>query len=104
MASRASPFVARSPSCEREGFVSRRRGAGTFVTGDFGAKPIIADISDVLANLVAMGRETGVRLLEFAYRESPRGGRAGAAAEARRAHAVFGSRSPHRRPARSPIW
>lgn len=56
---------------QREGFVSRRRGAGTFVTGDFGAKPIVADISDVLAHLAAMGRETGVRLLEFAYRNSP---------------------------------
>lgn len=56
---------------EREGFVSRRRGAGTFVTRDFGAKPIIADISDVLAHLAAMGRGTGVRLIEFAYREPP---------------------------------
>jgi GntR family transcriptional regulator len=56
---------------EREGLVSRRRGAGTFVLGDCGAKPIVADISDVLANLVAMGRETAVRLLEFGYREAP---------------------------------
>jgi GntR family transcriptional regulator len=55
---------------EREGLVSRRRGAGTFVLGDCGAKPIVADISDVLANLVAMGRETAVRLLEFGYREA----------------------------------
>ena len=56
---------------EREGLVSRRRGAGTFVLGDCGAKPIVADISDVLANLVAMGRETAVRLLEFGYRDAP---------------------------------
>ena len=48
-----------------------KSGAGTFVLGDCGAKPIIADISDVLANLVAMGRETAVRLLEFGYREPP---------------------------------
>ena len=56
---------------EREGLVNRRRGAGTFVTSDFGAQPIVADMSDVLAHLAAMGRETGVRLIEFAYREPP---------------------------------
>ncbi len=56
---------------EREGFVNRRRGAGTFVTRDFDAKPIVADISDVLVHLAAMGRETGVRLIEFAYRQPP---------------------------------
>jgi GntR family transcriptional regulator len=56
---------------EREGLVSRRRGAGTFVLGDFGAKPVVADLSDVLAHLAAMGRETGLRLIEFAYREAP---------------------------------
>ncbi len=56
---------------QREGLVSRRRGAGTFVLGDCGAKPIVADISDVLANLVTMGRETAVRLIEFGYREAP---------------------------------
>ena len=31
----------------------------------------MADFSDVLANLVAMGRETAVRLLAFDYREPP---------------------------------
>jgi GntR family transcriptional regulator len=56
---------------EREGRVSRRRGAGTFVRSEFAAKPIVADMSDVLAHLAAMGRETGVRLIEFAYREAP---------------------------------
>lgn len=56
---------------EREGLVSRRRGAGTFVLGDCGEQPIVADISDVLANLAAMGRKTAVRLLAFDYREAP---------------------------------
>lgn len=56
---------------EREGLISRRRGAGTFVLGAGGAKPIVTDFSDVLANLVAMGRETAVRLLAFGYREPP---------------------------------
>jgi GntR family transcriptional regulator len=55
---------------EQEGLISRRRGAGTFVLGA-GAKPIVADFSDVLVNLVAMGRETAVRLLAFDYREPP---------------------------------
>lgn len=56
---------------EQEGLISRRRGAGTFVLGAGGAKPIVADFSDVLANLVAMGRDTAVRLLAFGYREPP---------------------------------
>ena len=55
----------------REGLVSRRRGAGTFALGDCGATPIVADISDVLANLATMGRVTTVRLLEFTYRDAP---------------------------------
>lgn len=56
---------------EREGLIARRRGAGTFVLGAGGAKPIVADFSDVFANLLAMGRQTAVRLLEFGYREPP---------------------------------
>ena len=57
---------------EQEGLISRRRGAGTVVLGKGGAKkPIVTDFSDVLANLVAMGRETAVRLLAFDYREPP---------------------------------
>lgn len=56
---------------EKGGLIARRRGAGTFVVGQGGAKPIIADFSDVLANLIAMGRETAVRLLAFGYHEPP---------------------------------
>jgi len=52
---------------EQEGLISRRRGAGTFVLGTT-AKPIVADFTDVLANLVAMGRASAVRLLAFDYR------------------------------------
>ncbi|HEV2676420.1 MAG TPA: GntR family transcriptional regulator [Aliidongia sp.] len=55
---------------EKEGLITRRQGAGTFVV-EGGAKPIVADLSNVLANIVAMGRETAVRLLEFAYRDPP---------------------------------
>src|SRR5689334_16337284 len=55
---------------EKEGLIKRRQGAGTFVVGG-DDKPIVADLSNVLANIVAMGRDTAVRLLEFAYREPP---------------------------------
>src|SRR5262249_23476651 len=56
---------------EREGLVSRHRGAGTFVRAGISAKPVAVDISDVFANLAAMGRQTAVRLLEFGYSEAP---------------------------------
>jgi len=55
---------------EKEGLITRRQGAGTFVV-EGGSKPIVADLSNVLANIVAMGRETAIRLLEFSYREPP---------------------------------
>jgi GntR family transcriptional regulator len=56
---------------EREGWIDRRRGAGTFVNPRDVAKPIVADIADVLKNLVEMGKSTDVRLLAFAYLEPP---------------------------------
>ncbi len=52
---------------EREGLIDRRRGAGTFVNPRDVAKPVIADLADVLKNLVAMGKTTDVRLLAFGY-------------------------------------
>lgn len=55
---------------EREGLIVRRRGAGTFVVGG-GAQPIVADFSDVLANLIAMGQATSVKLIAFAYGPPP---------------------------------
>jgi GntR family transcriptional regulator len=55
---------------EKEGLITRRQGAGTFVV-EGGTKPIVADLTNLLANIVAMGRETAVRLLEFSYREPP---------------------------------
>jgi GntR family transcriptional regulator len=54
---------------EREGLIDRRRGAGTFVIGGAVAKPMVADLTDVLSNLIEMGRATDVRLLSFGYQE-----------------------------------
>lgn len=56
---------------EEEGLIVRRRGAGTFLADAKRPRPVLADLSDVLANLVAMGRTTTVRLLSFAYEEAP---------------------------------
>ena len=81
---------------EREGLIDRRRGAGTFVNPRDVAKPVIADLADVLKNLVEMGKSTDVRLLAFGYLE-PRGAdRRGAALGARRARAALGARAHHR--------
>jgi GntR family transcriptional regulator len=56
---------------EREGLIQRRRGAGTFVAEHRTETPVVADLSDVLSNLMAMGRATDVRLLAFGYGEAP---------------------------------
>lgn len=53
---------------EREGLILRRQGAGTFVRMRHTPSPVIADLSDMLANIEAMGRTTQVRLLSFGYR------------------------------------
>jgi GntR family transcriptional regulator len=55
---------------EREGLILRKQGAGTFATPRHDPKPMVADLSDVLANIVAMGRDTSVRLLAFGYDEA----------------------------------
>ncbi len=56
---------------EREGLIRRQPGAGTFVTGADGAKTIVADLANMLAHLVEMGRRTRVRLLAFSYEVPP---------------------------------
>jgi GntR family transcriptional regulator len=56
---------------EREGLVRRVQGAGTFATPRHAAKPVIADLSDVLANIEAMGKTTDVKLLAFGYIDAP---------------------------------
>ena len=53
------------------GLVERRPGAGTFVRDPGMVRAIRADLADVFADLKAMGRRTGVRLLSFAYGVPP---------------------------------
>ncbi len=54
-----------------EGLVSRRVGAGTFVTDGMLSPVIAADLADVFSQLKTMGQTTGVRLLAFAYGPAP---------------------------------
>lgn len=55
---------------EREQLISRRPGAGTFVTSRVAKRPIVADLSNALAHLIEMGRSSDVRLLQFGYVEA----------------------------------
>ena len=55
----------------REGLISRQPGSGTFVTQPDSPPPVVADLSNLLAHLVAMGRATRVKLLSFAYVAPP---------------------------------
>jgi len=55
----------------REGLITRQPGSGTFVTHPGSPPPVIADLSNMLAHLVAMGRATRVKLLSFAYLTPP---------------------------------
>ncbi|MFL9824062.1 GntR family transcriptional regulator [Rhodoplanes sp. SY1] len=50
-----------------EGLVRRRAGSGTFVEDVPASRPIVADFSNLLSNLIEMGRTTAVKLLSFAY-------------------------------------
>ena len=55
-----------------EGLVLRRAGSGTFVQRVAVARPIIADLPNILSALIEMGRATAVRLVAFEYmRPSP---------------------------------
>lgn len=54
---------------EREGLISRRPGAGTFVTSRIVQRPIVADLTNAIAHFVEMGRTASVRVLTFGYVE-----------------------------------
>lgn len=58
---------------EEEGLVSRRVGAGTFITDGMLSPVVAADLADVFAHLKTMGQTTGLRLLAFAYGVPPEG-------------------------------
>ena len=54
-----------------EGLVERRPSAGTRVTFERTAPPVVADIANVLASLLEMGRRTRAKLLSFEYGPPP---------------------------------
>lgn len=56
---------------EQDGLIDRVPGAGTFVRDASAKKGMVADLSNMLTHLVAMGRSTAVRLLEFGYCPAP---------------------------------
>jgi GntR family transcriptional regulator len=56
---------------ERDGLIRRQPGAGTFVLGADGRKTVVADLANMLAHLVEMGRATRVKLLAFGYERPP---------------------------------
>ena len=51
----------------RDGLITRQPGAGTFVNGAKTHAPLVANLSDLMGHLVAMGRATRVKLLSFDY-------------------------------------
>lgn len=56
---------------QAEGLIRRLAGVGTFVSDRQIVQPLKANLVDVLANLIEMGRNTGVRLLSFSYGDPP---------------------------------
>lgn len=56
---------------QRDGLIRRRPGAGTFVRREMRPAALTADLTDMLASLAAMGRETDVQLLSFGYMRAP---------------------------------
>ncbi|MEJ1158968.1 GntR family transcriptional regulator [Prosthecomicrobium sp. N25] len=51
----------------RDGLVTRLPGTGTFVSEPPGRPKVVADLANMFAHLVAMGRATKVKLLSFSY-------------------------------------
>lgn len=56
---------------ESDGFIDRRRGAGTFLNAAGSPAPIVINLADALAQLVAMGTSTEVQLHDFGYESAP---------------------------------
>ncbi len=55
----------------RDGLITRQAGSGTFVSDTSSRPPVVADLSNMMAHLTAMGRATQVRLLAFSYVTPP---------------------------------
>ena len=56
-------------SLEDEGLIDRRQGAGTFLSDRGKPRPVVVELADMMPHLVAMGRTTEVRLIDFEYRD-----------------------------------
>lgn len=54
-------------SLEEDGFIERRRGAGTFLNAAGMPAPIPVDLADAMAQLSSMGASTRAQLLAFGY-------------------------------------
>lgn len=55
----------------REGLIVRQPGAGTFIRNVAAPQMVVADLSNMLSHLVAMGRATRAKLLSFHYIDPP---------------------------------
>lgn len=55
----------------QEKLIIRKAGAGTFVASRSIEQPMVADLSDLLSQLVNMGSSTQVKLLSFGYGPAP---------------------------------
>ncbi|WP_099826200.1 GntR family transcriptional regulator [Oceaniglobus indicus] len=55
----------------RDGMIEKRGGAGSVVRGPATAGAIAADMTTLIPQIVAMGRQTTARLLSFAYGPAP---------------------------------
>ena len=56
---------------EKEALITRRRGSGTFARPGGDVAPIRQNLGGLLENLLAMGLETDVAVLEFGYTSAP---------------------------------
>jgi GntR family transcriptional regulator len=56
---------------QSEGLVVREHGRGTFTRSERASRPVSADVTGLLENLLALGLRTHVRVLEFGYVPAP---------------------------------
>ena len=56
---------------QSESLVVREQGRGTFAHPDLASRPVVADVSGLMENLLALGLRTSSRVLEFGYVPAP---------------------------------